>query len=149
MPRIWRHHVAIVLPCCSRLAILADVVTDVLRLINGLNNTQPSEAEAMQYEQSQLSRYLSMADTKVKRTKEKETIEKVEGGKCLMCGKCENGRRGLCTAHYFQFVRFKASLPKSERVAFEEEQIREGRILAVGQLREIRSPNVFAVHRTA
>jgi hypothetical protein len=97
----------------------------------------------MSYEESQLARYLSMAVTRVKKSKENETFNKARSGVCLICGKPENGRRGLCVAHYHQFMRAKLALPKSKRVAFEEEQILEGRILATGQIREIRTPNVF------
>jgi hypothetical protein len=97
----------------------------------------------MSYEESQLARYLSMAVTRVKRSKESETLSKARSGVCLICGKAENNRRGLCVAHYHQFMRAKMALPKGKRVAFEEQQILEGRILATGQIREIRTPNVF------
>lgn len=94
--------------------------------------------------QAQLSRWLSMAETRVKRSLEKETIEKAKSGKCLICGNPANGNRGLCNAHYLQFYRALMAHPKTRRAGFEEEQIREGRVLATGQLREIRNPNPFA-----
>lgn len=103
----------------------------------------------MSFEQSQLAKYLSMAETRVKRSKETETVSKAESGKCLICGKGENNRRGLCVQHYHQFLRAKSSMTKKEGLVFEQEQIHEGRILPVGQLREIRNPNVFKSTKTA
>lgn len=103
----------------------------------------------MSFEQSQLAKCLSMAETRVKRSKETETINKAGSGKCLMCGKAENNRRGLCVQHYHQFLRAKAGMTKKEGIVFEQEQIHEGRILPVGQLREIRKPNVFKSNKTA
>jgi len=99
----------------------------------------------MGFETSQLARYLSMAQVRAKRSIEKETLEKVKSGNCLICGKSQNGKRGLCNAHYLAFDRRKKEYPNDRRAAFEEEQIREGRILPVGQLREIRNPNPFTV----
>jgi hypothetical protein len=84
-----------------------------------------------------------MAVTRVKKSKEAETLGKARDGKCLICGKAQNSRRGLCVAHYYQFQRAKMALPKSKRIAFEEKQILEGRILAMNQIKEIRHPTVF------
>lgn len=35
------------------------------------------------------------------------------------------------------------ALPKKERIGFEQEQIEAGRVLAAGQINEIRRPNPF------
>lgn len=84
-----------------------------------------------------------MANVRAKRSVEQLTTEKVKAGVCLICGKTQNHKRGLCNAHYLAFVRKLSSQPTDHRAAFEEHQIREGRILPVGQLREIRNPNPF------
>jgi hypothetical protein len=97
----------------------------------------------VKYDSNQLARYLSMTDTRVKRSKEKETEERAKAGTCLLCESKDNNRRGLCMAHYQMFLRTRDVMPKTERIEFEEEQIREGRILAIGQLRDIRKPNPF------
>lgn len=86
-----------------------------------------------------------MANVRVKRSVEQSTTDKVKAGVCLICGKKQNDKRGLCNAHYLAFVRKLTSQPANERVTFEEHQIKEGRILPVGQLREIRNPNPFTV----
>ena len=93
--------------------------------------------------QKQLSRYLAMAETTCKRTLEAKVREKALKGECLICGKNANGGRGLCNAHYLVFRRSLLALPKKERIEFEEKQIRGGKILATGQLRQIKSPNPF------
>lgn len=91
----------------------------------------------------QISRWLAMAEVKAKRSIAKETTEKVIAKSCLICGQPAKGSRGLCVAHYLKFYRALTELPKKERPAFEEEQIREGRILASGQLIYIKNPNPF------
>lgn len=91
----------------------------------------------------QLSRWLAMADTTAKRTVVKEVEAKVAQGTCLVCGKTANGNRGLCVSHHLQFYRALNDLPRKERPAFEEEQIREGRILAAGQIGKLKKPNPF------
>lgn len=84
-----------------------------------------------------------MAGTKAKRSVAKETEEKAVQCKCLICDAEAKGARGLCVAHYLKFYRSMMELPRKERGPFEEEQIREGRILASGQLRSIKKPNPF------
>ena len=99
----------------------------------------------MSFEDDQLARWLSMTETRAKRTVAQAVNSKAKEGHCLICG-CQvgqQGRRGLCNKHYLIFYRTKMSKPKRERVKFEEEQIREGRILAINQIREIRTPNPF------
>jgi len=98
----------------------------------------------MSFEQQQISRWLSMASVKPKRSKVGEVNGKVAAGACLICGKPAKSSRGLCVAHYLKFYRTMASIPKNRRAAFEQEQIEAGRILASGAIREIRTPNPFS-----
>ncbi len=84
-----------------------------------------------------------MTEVTAKRTVEKTVKEKVQAGKCLLCDSPGDSNRGLCCSHYFEFRRKLLSLPKSKRLAFESEQIREGRILASGQLRELKTVDAF------
>lgn len=84
-----------------------------------------------------------MEGVTAKKSLSKQVREKAKQRKCLICGKDATGNRGLCVAHYLQFYRAMNSLPKRQRRVFEEEQIREGRILAAGQVREIKNPNPF------
>ena len=91
----------------------------------------------------QLSRWLAMAETTAKRSVVKDVETKVSECKCLVCGKVANGNRGLRVSHHLQFYRALNDLPRKDRPAFEEEQIREGRILAAGQILRIKKPNPF------
>lgn len=93
--------------------------------------------------QQQLSRWLAMADTTAKRSISKDVESKVSQCKCLICDKPANGNRGLCVSHHLQFYRAMNDLPRKDRPAFEEEQIREGRILASGQISRLKKPNPF------
>ena len=95
--------------------------------------------------QQQISRWLSMADVSAKKSVAKQVLEKVHANECLICGQTANGNRGLCVGHALKFYRAQQSLPKAQRAAFEEGHIREGRILAAGELRQIRDPNPFTV----
>lgn len=83
-----------------------------------------------------------MAGFSVKETKREEVLARAKQGKCLICER-QAKQRGLCHAHYFQFYRAKMSLPKTERVEYERHHIREGRVLASGQSRQIKTPNPF------
>jgi NAD(P)H-hydrate repair Nnr-like enzyme with NAD(P)H-hydrate epimerase domain len=91
----------------------------------------------------QISRWLAMADVTAKSRIAKQINDKAKDDVCLICGKAANGSRGLCTADYLKFYRTMMALPKKERIAFEEEQIREGRVLASLQINSIRRPNPF------
>lgn len=84
-----------------------------------------------------------MAEITAKRSIAKAVQEKARAGECLHCKAKANSNRGLCVAHYFAFRRKLMSLPKTKRSAFESEQIREGRILAAGQLRELKTKDAF------
>lgn len=97
----------------------------------------------MHFEKQQTATWLWMMNVTAKRTVEKQVLEKVSTSKCLVCDREANGRRGLCNGHYLQFNRTASSMPGQERLEFEQEQIREGRILASGQIREIKNPNPF------
>lgn len=84
-----------------------------------------------------------MLDITAKRTVEKQVTDHVKEKTCLVCGKAATGRRGLCNGHYLQFNRTAQQMPGKQRLEFEQEQIREGRILASGQIRQIKNPNPF------
>lgn len=84
-----------------------------------------------------------MAEVTAKRSVAKEVQTKVEAKECLICSCAVNGPRGLCSAHYQQFYRSLRAVPKRDRAAFEEEQIREGRVLASGYVGELNRPNPF------
>jgi len=92
---------------------------------------------------SQLSRWIAMASVKARGKTAEVVRERVLAGQCLIEG-CPNEptRRGLCTNHYQQFRNTLAS-KGDKAVAFEEELIRKGLILPVGEVREIRQPNPF------
>ena len=83
-----------------------------------------------------------MSNTTAKRSIARQVEEQVRSGVCLVC-KAKAVRRGLCMNHYQLFLRrFKA---KGEtRDEFEAACIREGKILAVGQMREIKQDDPFA-----
>ena len=98
----------------------------------------------MSFEDSQLARWLSMANVRAKKSIKGKVFDRAKLGLCLIdqCD-CKSWQRGLCSKHYLQFYRAKMALPKKERVAFEQEQIEAGRILAAHQICEIRRPNPF------
>lgn len=99
----------------------------------------------MSFEDQQLSRWLAMAGVaKCKKQLRGSVAEKVAAKQCLVCGRPAT-QRGLCWSHYLKFTRTKNALPAKERVAFESKQIEEGRILAVGQVREMLKPNPFTM----
>lgn len=93
---------------------------------------------------AQMSRFLAMsADVTVKRTLAKSVDERVRSGICLVCdAKAE--RRGLCMNHYQFFLRRHKAKGK-DAAEFEAACIREGRILPVGRMREIKQDNPFDV----
>jgi hypothetical protein len=101
------------------------------------------EVKAMSFEDSQLSRWLSMANVRAKKSVKSKTLEAAKAGKCLVCGE-KSWQRGLCCKHYQQYYRTKMALPKRERIQFELDQIEAGRVLVAGQIAEIRRPNPFA-----
>lgn len=90
-----------------------------------------------------------MAETTAKKSIAKEIKETIRKGECLICKRLDNKRRGLCMTCYQAFLRSRANQSKNERISWEESHIREGRILSVGQLREIKKPNPFDTKATA
>lgn len=79
-----------------------------------------------------------------KRSLAERVRERVKQGLCLLC-ESPLARRGLCTRHYQVFQRKLRSIPRSTRATFEIRMIREGKILAVNQVREIMAENPFNV----
>lgn len=85
-----------------------------------------------------------MAEVTAKKSLQAIVKERVRSNKCLVCdGPCE--RRGLCQRHYATFLRQLRERPRDERVAYEEALIREGKILAIQQMRELKRDDPFAI----
>jgi hypothetical protein len=96
----------------------------------------------MHAELSQLLGMLSMS--KANRKISGKVLERVKSRKCL---NCENPakRRGLCNQCYLKFRNKKAGLESTaDRLAFEMNCVQAGKILAVGKVRELRTPNPFS-----
>lgn len=83
-----------------------------------------------------------MASVTAKRSLTNQIKERVKTGKCLLCDKLAT-RRGVCTGHYFKFVRAKGELNRTERMDFDIQMVREGKILGVGQIRELTTDNPY------
>jgi len=81
------------------------------------------------------------SDLGVKRTLVGHVTERVRSGKCLLCEDAAT-RRGLCMNHYQTFLRRFAE--RQDKAEFETACIREGKILAVGKMREIKTDDPFA-----
>lgn len=85
----------------------------------------------------QISRWLAMASVIADKKFRQAIVDKVHSGECLCCKK-KAARRGLCQSCYRFFVIALTKLPVARRTAFEERMIREGKILGVSQVKEIR-----------
>lgn len=81
--------------------------------------------------------------TTFKRTIASQVTDRVRSGKCLLCDESAV-RRGLCMNHYQTFLRRMYAKGREDGVAFQEACIREGKILAVGKMRELKSDDPFA-----
>lgn len=78
-----------------------------------------------------------------KRTVAAQVNERVLSGLCLHCDQGAS-TRGLCHRHYQLFLRLmKEQGTKAAQAEFEADAIREGKVLAVGQCREIKRENPF------
>lgn len=85
-----------------------------------------------------------MSEVTAKRTIADAVANRITSGQCLLCDKMDNARRGLCINHYQEFFRRIRELrSKEDRAEFEAANIREGRILAVGQLRGMKRKSPF------
>jgi len=94
-------------------------------------------------ESMNLSRIIAMvASAKPKRSIAKEVQERVRSRKCLQCDR-PGEKRGLCSQHYQAFMGLYHRTPDNEKAALEDENIREGRILACGEQRKLKSNNPF------
>ena len=93
----------------------------------------------------QLARLLAMSNVTAKPSIREQVRERVRAGKCLIEG-CDVAHvtRGLCQKHYIAFLREQESRSEDDRAGFESAAIKEGLVLAVGELREIKSPSPFA-----
>lgn len=93
---------------------------------------------------AQLSRFLSMSSVTAKKTKAAHVQTRVREQKCLVCEE-GSATRGLCIRHYRMFLMQLKSRSQRDRVAYEEELIREGKVLASQQVWEIRRDDPFAI----
>lgn len=93
----------------------------------------------------ELSRLIAMVGITAKNGIRTALHDRVKTGKCILRGcDCKIAARGLCNKHYVAFIRELQSRPKKERPEFEASAIREGKVLASQELRQIRRPNPFA-----
>jgi hypothetical protein len=82
-------------------------------------------------------------DFAVKRNLANQVAERVRSGKCLVCDE-KAARRGLCMNHYQLFLRRREARGSNDAVQFEAAAIREGKVLPVGRMRELKSVDPFA-----
>jgi hypothetical protein len=80
--------------------------------------------------------------TTFKRSLANKVTERVRSGKCLLCDK-PAVRRGLCMNHYMIFRRRRNLKGGTDGAVFEESCIREGKILAVNEMRKLKSDDPF------
>ena len=81
--------------------------------------------------------------TTFKRSIATQVTDRVRSGKCLVC-EAVAARRGLCMNHYQTFLRRRDARGKADGPVFEESCIREGKILALGKMRELKTNDPFA-----
>lgn len=81
-------------------------------------------------------------EAKPKRTIRKQVEERASTHLCLHCNE-PVFRRGLCPHHHHKFRMKLLSKPAAERGTWEQEQIREGKILPPGFVRQLGVDNPF------
>lgn len=81
-------------------------------------------------------------EAKPKRTVLKHIEQRVAANCCLHCDE-EVFRRGLCPHHHHKFRMTLLNKPAAQRGTWEQEQIREGRILPPGYARQLTTENPF------
>lgn len=81
--------------------------------------------------------------TTFKRSIANQVTERVRSCKCLLCDDPAT-RRGLCMNHYQTFLRRRAVRGEKDGALFEETCIREGKILGLGKMRELKANDPFA-----
>jgi hypothetical protein len=92
---------------------------------------------------SQISRLIGMNEMAMAGQKiTGKTKARLVEGKCLICEKLAH-RRGLCIAHYAAFRKQLQGRPRSKQGNFETACINAGKILAQGQIRDIKSNDPF------
>lgn len=92
----------------------------------------------------QLSRIIAMSEATARKGKASEVEKRVKSGRCLLCNTAAQ-RRGLCMSHYQTFLRRLSD--KGDKVAqaeFEAACIREGLVLAAGDVRKIKTDDPFS-----
>lgn len=106
---------------------------------------QPNERYGDSMQISQISRLIAMASVTAKRSIAGEVQKRVRECKCLVC-EARAERRGVCMRHYQWFLRqFKAKGSEEARLSYEETLIREGKILAQNQMRDLKRDDPFAI----
>ena len=74
-----------------------------------------------------------------------ELVRRIKDGECIICGRKDTLRRGLCVPHYHQYRRRLLSKRNAkERKAMEEKAIRAGLILELQVCRGILRNDPFA-----
>lgn len=94
---------------------------------------------------AEISRLISMTEgIGVKQAIATKVETRVKSGKCLLCETTAT-RRGLCFRHYATYLRrLRERRSGQEQVRFETAAIREGKVLAVNQMRRLKSTDPFA-----
>lgn len=94
---------------------------------------------------AEMTRLVAMSGATAKPGIREAVRNRVASRICLVAGcECQATRRGLCGKHYMAYLRELQSRPKKDRPDFEATAIREGRILAAHEARQLRSPNPFS-----
>lgn len=93
---------------------------------------------------SEVSRLIAMEGIATKPAIRTQVETRVKGGLCLIptC-ECVGRRRGLCDAHYQQFLRTLRDKPRAERIEFETALIRKGLVLGSHEMKQMKRPNPF------
>jgi len=86
------------------------------------------------------ARFVMEIATTPKRSILRVVIERVKSGLCLLCDR-EACTRGLCNKHYVRFRTMVLRTHPDNRLEFEGDEIREGRILHPQWVREVLREN--------
>jgi Fe-S cluster assembly ATPase SufC len=81
-------------------------------------------------------------DVSPKRTIRKQVEERAATGLCLHCDK-PAARLGLCNSHYHQFRMTLLQKAEADRELWKGRQIREGKVLPSGYVRQLDIDNPF------
>ena len=74
-----------------------------------------------------------------------QIAQRIRDGECIICGRRDKLRRGLCIVHYHQFRRYLLSKQSgAERKAADQNAIRAGLVLEKQACRAVLRDNPFA-----